>query len=467
MNAGLPVGDNLSREALSNFPEFAVRNEAWGSFIFVRSLGRYYALDKQMSNLLLAYRGEGLSQDKDERLDQLYRAVYGNADACDKSKEALNRKNIQQVVMLLEARGVVKDSRFLGKFVDNVVPDILQAEDEENEDAEKRKLVAPLSVNLQLTRTCRNHCRHCWVLQMPSADGARELDKKEVKELIERLVASGVFVINFCGGFAVGRKDFAELVKYAIDKGMYVNVSVEGAALTKEVIANLISLEVRNYRIGLAAGNVTTWDNMRRPNNEKAEKSSSSRDRFVKRVYDFLMRHKQSKHSAKIAFRVAVVKTNSGEYLNMAQMLRDILSEIKLKIGDGFKKGDVVLHLDPAWAVSPSNDGNLFLNENEIKDLIAWVNNNNADGQYPFIIETRAKEKSLAKRHTLDGFEEPGGFRSCFISWNGGMYPNAEWSLTRKLDKDNDIRQHSIGDIWLNNDFSNFRQHFDRMQLGL
>ena len=76
----------------------------------------------------------------------------------------------------------------------------------------------PIVVQILLTKQCSYKCPHCPVVDNEHLK--KELTFEEVKSLIDYCASHGVLFIRFSGGESSLRKDFPELVNYAISKGL-------------------------------------------------------------------------------------------------------------------------------------------------------------------------------------------------------------------------------------------------------
>ncbi len=84
-------------------------------------------------------------------------------------------------------------------------------------------LVAPNRLYLELTRECKLGCKMCY-----NAAGKalpNELTTKQFKKLLDEMESIGVFEARFTGGEPTERKDFFEILDYAIAKGFYVSLA--------------------------------------------------------------------------------------------------------------------------------------------------------------------------------------------------------------------------------------------------
>src|SRR5262245_17298237 len=91
----------------------------------------------------------------------------------------------------------------------------------------KRGLDAPICLTWELTYACNLACVHCL-----SSSGRRdpdELTTDEAKALLDELARLQVFYINVGGGEPMIRRDFFPLVEHAVERGIGVKFSTNGA----------------------------------------------------------------------------------------------------------------------------------------------------------------------------------------------------------------------------------------------
>ena len=72
-------------------------------------------------------------------------------------------------------------------------------------------LGVPLSVHLDLTYRCNERCVHCYL----DHEDHGEMNTAEIKDLMDQLMAAGVFFLVFSGGEIFMRRDLYELIEYA------------------------------------------------------------------------------------------------------------------------------------------------------------------------------------------------------------------------------------------------------------
>ena len=96
----------------------------------------------------------------------------------------------------------------------------------------------PLSVTVGLTDRCNLRCVHCFVHD-PAQDQAlrsRELNTGQWIRLFDRLTEAGCLWMTMTGGEILLRPDFADLYRYAKEKGFLLSLLTNGTLLTPELV---------------------------------------------------------------------------------------------------------------------------------------------------------------------------------------------------------------------------------------
>jgi MoaA/NifB/PqqE/SkfB family radical SAM enzyme len=103
-----------------------------------------------------------------------------------------------------------------------------------NEISRKR----PYFAHLAITHRCNLRCRFCHITEEPYD----ELDLDGMKRVIDELDSMGVAVLSICGGGEpLLREDFAQIVDYSAEKGLYTKITSNGTmsiARYRELLAS-------------------------------------------------------------------------------------------------------------------------------------------------------------------------------------------------------------------------------------
>ncbi len=122
-------------------------------------------------------------------------------------------------------------------------------------------LDAPICLTWELTYACNLACVHCL-----SSSGRRdpaELTTAEAKAVVDELARLQVFYVNVGGGEPLVRRDFFELLEYAVDHHVGVKFSTNGYLLDAAKARRLAELDNVDVQISLDGVDAATNDPIR------------------------------------------------------------------------------------------------------------------------------------------------------------------------------------------------------------
>src|SRR5262245_63519453 len=122
----------------------------------------------------------------------------------------------------------------------------------------KTGLAAPICLTWELTYACNLACVHCL-----SSSGRRdpaELSTTEAMAVLDELAALQVFYINIGGGEPMIRRDFFELVSYAVDNGIGVKFSTNGTFLDAAAAHRLAAMDYLDVQVSIDGIDAATND---------------------------------------------------------------------------------------------------------------------------------------------------------------------------------------------------------------
>ncbi|MDP8216442.1 MAG: radical SAM protein [Candidatus Kaelpia imicola] len=94
----------------------------------------------------------------------------------------------------------------------------------------------PVVAQFELTFGCNMHCRHCYSNCYNNSEYLkRELNTKEVIDILDKLYKEGIFWLCFTGGDPLKREDFIEIYSYAKKKGFIITVFTNAALIDKKI----------------------------------------------------------------------------------------------------------------------------------------------------------------------------------------------------------------------------------------
>ncbi len=125
----------------------------------------------------------------------------------------------------------------------------------------KHGLDAPICLTWEITYACNLACVHC--LSSSGQRDPRELTTDEAKRVLDELHDLQVFYINIGGGEPMVRRDFFELVEYAIGRGIGVKFSTNGAYIDADKARRLTGMDYLDIQISLDGTDAATNDAVR------------------------------------------------------------------------------------------------------------------------------------------------------------------------------------------------------------
>jgi [mycofactocin precursor peptide]-tyrosine decarboxylase / 3-amino-5-[(4-hydroxyphenyl)methyl]-4,4-dimethylpyrrolidin-2-one synthase len=124
-------------------------------------------------------------------------------------------------------------------------------------------LNAPICLTWELTYACNLACVHC--LSSSGRRDPRELTTDECKRVIDELERMQVFYVNIGGGEPTVRRDFWELVDYAVAHHVGVKFSTNGSRITPERADKLAGSDYVDVQVSLDGATAEVNDAVRGP----------------------------------------------------------------------------------------------------------------------------------------------------------------------------------------------------------
>jgi mycofactocin radical SAM maturase len=125
----------------------------------------------------------------------------------------------------------------------------------------KGGLDAPICLTWEITYACNLSCIHC--LSSSGRRDPRELTTAEAKAFIDELHDLQVFYVNIGGGEPMIRRDFMEIVDYAIGRGVGVKFSTNGAFIDASTARRLAGTDYLDVQISIDGTDEATNDAVR------------------------------------------------------------------------------------------------------------------------------------------------------------------------------------------------------------
>ncbi len=108
-------------------------------------------------------------------------------------------------------------------------------------------LGVPLSVHLDLTYRCNEHCVHCYL----DHEDHGEMNTAEIKDVLDQLAAAGVFFLVFSGGEIFLRTDLFELIEHARSLMFCVKLKTNGFMIGDQEADRLSSLHLDCVQVSI------------------------------------------------------------------------------------------------------------------------------------------------------------------------------------------------------------------------
>ena len=122
-------------------------------------------------------------------------------------------------------------------------------------------LDAPICLTWELTYACNLACVHC--LSSSGRRDPRELTTAECLAVIDELERMQVFYVNIGGGEPTVRRDFWELVDYAVEHRVGVKFSTNGSRITPAVAARIAGSDYVDVQVSLDGATALVNDRVR------------------------------------------------------------------------------------------------------------------------------------------------------------------------------------------------------------
>ena len=125
----------------------------------------------------------------------------------------------------------------------------------------ERGLDAPICLTWELTYACNLSCAHCL-----SASGKRrpdELNLAEARRLIDTWAGLGVFYVNIGGGEPMLRRDFFDIMEYAVAARVGVNFSTNGTLIDAAQARRLAAMDYVDLQVSLDGADPVVNDAIR------------------------------------------------------------------------------------------------------------------------------------------------------------------------------------------------------------
>lgn len=122
---------------------------------------------------------------------------------------------------------------------------------------EKKQLA---SVVFELTYSCNEKCKHCYVDNEFRNNRQAEMNKREIFAILDQLYESNVAWITFTGGEVFNREDAIEIIEYAARKPFMIDVFSNGTKVSDSIMIRLAQCNLRTYQSSVYGSNASIHD---------------------------------------------------------------------------------------------------------------------------------------------------------------------------------------------------------------
>lgn len=177
------------------------------------------------------------------------------------------------------------------------------------------------SISIELTKRCNLECTYCYARSNKSEEKS-ELKTSDLKRFLKVFKENGGNRVLFTGGEALLREDFQELVSFAREIGLVVDLFTNGL-LIDEKNAKYISENINLVNMSLDGP---------KEHHDKVRQRKGSFDRSVQGL-QFL-----NYYHAHYAIQSMITNTNYGEYNWLIELVKEF-NPVMVKLGHVSKMG--------------------------------------------------------------------------------------------------------------------------------
>lgn len=107
------------------------------------------------------------------------------------------------------------------------------------------------TVGLELTYRCNEKCIHCYIDDPSIGEARKELEFSAYKSIIDQLADMGCASILVTGGEPTLHKDFLQICRYIVQKGMLLDIFTNALYITTEVFDALREIKINSISFSL------------------------------------------------------------------------------------------------------------------------------------------------------------------------------------------------------------------------
>lgn len=174
-----------------------------------------------------------------------------------------------------------------------------------------KPLVKPSTITITLTNRCNLYCMMCDHWKNKSKE---ELSLEKIKNIIDQISKWGIKEIDLSGGEPFVRKDIFDIIKYATEKNIAINITTNATLLDKRKIEKLINSSVTRIQISLDGAKPETHDLIR------GKKGSFEK---VMETIDCFNKLKGEK-DIKLNVTTVIMKQNLSELMDLIKLAKEL-----------------------------------------------------------------------------------------------------------------------------------------------
>lgn len=120
----------------------------------------------------------------------------------------------------------------------------------------------PLGGTLELTERCNLACVHCYINQPAGSERARarELTTTQIMGIVDQMADAGCLFLVLTGGEPLLRPDFAEIYRYAKQRGLLVSLLTNATLVTPRIADLLADLSAYAIEVTLYGATAETYE---------------------------------------------------------------------------------------------------------------------------------------------------------------------------------------------------------------
>ena len=121
-----------------------------------------------------------------------------------------------------------------------------------------------LSVSLELTYRCNEHCVHCYLDDPSEIRKAKELSADNWIRVIDECASIGCMNVLVTGGEPTLHPGFIDICQHVVDKGLLLNVYTNGLEIKDDIFDALCAMKLNSVSVSLYGGYPAFHDSITR-----------------------------------------------------------------------------------------------------------------------------------------------------------------------------------------------------------